>query len=301
MLSRTEAMTREPANLPLGAADLDYAGVARYWGSARTSILGPYMMDGFGFPAGAGQFRFHAEKKIVSRLIRQCRREGAALDLGSGIGHWTEFFAHQFAQVVAVEAIQQLYDTLEERCSSLRNVTALHQNVLSFQPCQSYETVFTGGLLMYLNDMDVVGLLRKLRPCLGPSSLVVCRESTVRSGIVTRIGEYQAVYRSVPIYERMFRESGFDVVSVEPNVAYISMQMGCELIKRWRTLAPRRWQFIPVLGRLTYLALRLGNPWVTRIPAILGRASFPELTNHFFALRVSDGIEGKPVGRAIRA
>jgi len=300
MLSRTKTMTSDPANVTPGTADLDYAGVARYWRSARTSILGPYMMDGFGFPAGAGQFRFRTEKKIVSRLIRQCSREGTALDLGSGIGHWTEFFAHQFAQVVAVEASQQLYDALEERCSSLPNVTALRQNALSFQPCQSYEIVFTGGLLMYLNDIDVVGLLRKLRPCLGPNSLVICRESTVRSGIVTRNGEYQAAYRSVPIYERMFRESGFDVVSVEPNVPYILMQMGCELIKRWKTLAPRRLRFIPVLGRLTYLALRLGNPWITRMPAILGRA-FPELTNHFFALRVSDEIEGMPVSNAIRA
>jgi len=291
-------MTRDPANLTAGATDLDYARVARYWRSARTSILGPYMMDGFGFPSGAGQFRFHAEKQIVSRLVCQCSGEGTALDLGSGIGHWTEFFAHRFAQVVAVEASRQLLDTLEERCSSLPNVTLLHQNALSFQPCQNYEIVFTGGLLMYLNDIDAVGLLRKLRPCLGPGSLVICRESTVRDGIVTRSGEYQAVYRSVPIYERMFREAGFEVVSVEPNVPYILMQMGCELIKRWKTLAPRSWQFIPVLGRLTYLALRLGNPWITRIPVILDLA-FPELTNHFFVLRSSNGNRSEPVGGTI--
>jgi trans-aconitate methyltransferase len=288
-VEQTKAMTRDPENLTPVAIGLDYAGVARYWRSARPSILGPYMMDGFGFPAGAGQFRFRAEKKVVSRLIRQCSGEGTALDLGSGIGHWTEFFAHHFAQVVAVEASQQLYDTLEERCSPLPNVTALHQNVQSFQPRQSYEIVFTGGLLMYLNDVDVVDLLGRLRPCLGPGSLVICRESTVRGGVVTRNGDYQAVYRSVRIYERLFREAGFEVVSTEPNVPYILMQMGCELIKRWKTLTPRQLQFIPVLGRLTYLALRLGNPWITTAPAMLGLA-FPELTNHFFALRRSNAI-----------
>jgi trans-aconitate methyltransferase len=258
------------------------------------------MMDGFGFPADAGKFRFRAEKKIVSRLIRQCSGEGAALDLGSGIGHWTEFFAHRFAQVVAVEASQQLFDTLEERCSSLPNVTSLQQNALSFQPCQNYELVFTGGLLMYLTDIDAVDLLGKVRPCLGPSSLVICRESTVRGGIVTRNGEYQAVYRSVAIYERMFREAGFEVVSVEPNVPYILMQMGCELIKRWKTLVPRQWQFVPVLGRLAYLALRLGNPWITRIPIIMGLA-FPELTNHFFVLRPANGNRPESVGGTTRS
>ena len=297
MLSRTEVVT---GDLTPGAADLDYASVARYWQSTRTSILGPYVMDGFGFPPGAGQFRFCNEQKVVSRLMRRSRRQGTALDLGSGVGHWAEFFSQEFAHVVAVEASQQLYRTLEQRCRSLPNVTPRHQNALSLEPCRSYEIVFTGGLLMYLNDSDVVGLLKKLRPCLGPGGLVICRESTVRGGTLTRDGEYQAIYRSVPIYERLFRESGFDVVSVEPNLPYILMQMGCELIKRWRTIAPQQWQFIPVLGRLTYLALRLGNPWLARIPAILG-SSFPELTNHFFALRVSDEIEGKSSIEAIRA
>ncbi|MCH8840429.1 MAG: hypothetical protein IH831_07075 [Planctomycetes bacterium] len=36
---------------------LDYETVSRYWSTAAPSILGPYMMDGFGFPAGAGRFR----------------------------------------------------------------------------------------------------------------------------------------------------------------------------------------------------------------------------------------------------
>lgn len=288
-------MTRDREDLTPAATELDYAGVARYWVSARPSILGPYMMDGFGFPASAGQFRFRAEMEIVSRLIRQCRSDGTVLDLGSGIGHWTEFFSRQFAEVIAVEASRQLFVTLEERCDSLANVTLLHQNALSFQPRQDYEVVFTGGLLMYLNEVDAVSLLKKLRPHLGPSSLVICRESTVREGTVTRHDGYQAVYRSVPIYQRLFREAGFDLVSVEPNIPYILMQMGCELIKRWKALVPRQEWCVAVLGRLTYLVLRLGNPWITRVPALLGR-SFPQLTNHFFVLRPADGNAAEPGG-----
>ena len=299
-LSRTETRTGDPANHTSAVTDLDYVGVARYWRSARTSILGPYMMDGYGFPSGAGQFRFRSEKKIVARLIRECSGEGTVLDLGSGIGHWTEFFAHQFAKVVAVEASQQLFDTLEERCRSLPNVTLLRQNALSFQPSPIYEIVFTGGLLMYLNDVDVVGLLRRLRPCLGPSSFIICRESTARDGILTRTGEYQAAYRSVPIYESMFREAGFEVISVEPNIPYILMQMGCELIEWWQRLAPWQGPLTPVLGRLTYLALRLGNPWVTRLPAMLGIA-FPELTNHFFVLRPSSENQPEPADGTTRS
>ncbi len=62
-------------------AELDYAGVNQYWSKARPSILGPYMMDGFGFPASAGRFRFHGESSIVSRLNRTLDSDGTALDL----------------------------------------------------------------------------------------------------------------------------------------------------------------------------------------------------------------------------
>ena len=38
---------------------LDYSKVRAYWRHAKPSILGPYMMDGFGFPAAAGRFRLY--------------------------------------------------------------------------------------------------------------------------------------------------------------------------------------------------------------------------------------------------
>ena len=49
--------------------EIDYATVSRYWEGATPSILGPYMMDGFGFPVSAGEIRFRAESRIVRRLV----------------------------------------------------------------------------------------------------------------------------------------------------------------------------------------------------------------------------------------
>lgn len=265
-------------------AELDYAGVNQYWSKARPSIMGPYMMDGFGFPAGAGRFRFHGESKIVSRLIRKLDRGGTALDLGCGVGYWAEYFARHFAKVVAVEASLPLYEATRQRCTPYPNVAAVHGDVPAFEPEDHYKLVFLGGMLMYLNESDVIFLLRKLVPFLDSGGIILCRETTVRKGTVTRQGEYQAVYRCVSTYRRIFQQCGLSVAHVETNVPYVLMQMGCELVKNWKATVPRRLQFIPVVGRLTYRTLRLGNPWLTRVPAVLGRA-FPELTNHFFVLQ----------------
>ena len=57
----------EPQDQGSRAALLDYAIIGRYWSKARPSIMGPYMMNGFGFPASAGSYRFDAERKVVDR------------------------------------------------------------------------------------------------------------------------------------------------------------------------------------------------------------------------------------------
>jgi trans-aconitate methyltransferase len=273
---------------------LDYLKVLAYWKRARPSMLGPYMMDGFGFPAGAGRFRFRGEAHAVAATIRDLRSNTSVLDLGSGAGVWTEYFAQRFAKVVAVEASSTLYEAMKARCSRYSNVTTYNGDVLSFEPggdlgsARRFGLVFLGGLLMYLNDRDVRALLGKLAPCLEPNALILCRESTVRHGAKALQGDYQVVYRSVETYRNMFVDAGFKVESVRANSAYINVQMACEVIKKWKGLMPDRFRCLPVVGRLAYWGLRLGYPWNTKlIPwlfAGMGR-EFPMLANHFFVLR----------------
>jgi SAM-dependent methyltransferase len=263
---------------------LDYAAVSRYWGKATSSILGPYVMDGFGLPASAGRFRFDAECKIFDQLICSISSGGCVLDLGCGNGLWTEHFAQRFSRVVGVEASKSLFEALEERCTPYSNVTLVHGDVMLFEPEDHYDVIFLGGLLMYLNEEDVTSLLEKLIPFLRSGGIVLCRETTVRQGTTTRQGDYQAVYRSVADYERIFAECELSVLNSRMNTPYVLLQMGCEFVKKWKTLIPAPFQCIPVVGHLAYWKLRLGYPWITRIPTALG-LSYPELTNYFFVLQ----------------
>jgi trans-aconitate methyltransferase len=265
---------------------LDYATVSRYWSKAKPSIMGPYMMDGFGFPASAGSYRFDAECEIVERLIRSAEIDfdGAVLDLGSGVGFWAEYFAQHFGKVIAIEASVPLYEAMVARCSRYANATLLNDDVMAFEPEDRYSMIFLGGMLMYLNESDVIKLLERVTHFLEPGGIVLCRESTVRSGTLTRQGDYQVVYRSVQTYSSLFSKCGLSVDQVELNTPYFSMQMGCEFIKKWKALVPGPLQAIPLLGGLTYMLLRAGGTGLTRLPDALG-IDFPELTNHFFVLR----------------
>ena len=264
-------------------AEIDRAAVKQYWENAEATVLGPYMMDGFGFPVGAGNFRFRAETRIVRRLVANIRHKDKVLDLGNGVGYWAEEFAGNFSKVVAVEGSAKLFRALAERCAPYANVEPILGNVMAFEPGGSYSLVFSGGLLMYLNESDVIELLRSLAPRLGPDGIILCRESTVRGETVKRDGEYSVIYRSVPEYAQIFKRCGLVLHSVERNEPYVLMQMGCELIKTWKSFVPERFQALWMMGRLTYWSLRLGNPWINRIPQALG-IPFPRLENHFFVL-----------------
>lgn len=265
---------------------LDYATVNRYWSKAKPSIMDPYMMDGFGFPASAGSYRFDAECEIVERLIRSTgiNLDGAVLDLGSGVGFWAEYFAQRFGKVTAIEASLPLYKATQARCSQYANATLLNDDVLGFEPEGLYSMIFLGGMLMYLNESDVISLLKRVTPHLEPGGIVLCRESTVRDGTLTRQGDYQVVYRSVQTYSSLFSKCGLSVDHVELNTPYFLMQMGCEFIKKWKAVVPGPLQAIPLVGGLTYRMLRMGGAGLTRLPDALG-IDFPMLTNHFFVLR----------------
>lgn len=275
---------------------LDYSKVRAYWKQATPSILGPYMMDGFGFPASAGRFRFRREQETVAQAIANLPSRCSVLDLGSGIGFWTEYFAHRFTHIVSVEASPVLYSSLADRCSRCPNVTTINGDVLSFEPHEKFGLVFLGGLLMYLKENDARVLLERLVPSLESGARILCRESTVRHGTKTLQGEYQVVYRSVETYRRIFADAGFDVVSAEPNAAYICSQMGCELVKKWKSLVPEKCWCLPVIGRLAYWAFRIGYPLNTKvIPWLSARigGEFPYLMNHFFVLRVHCSDENR--------
>ena len=277
------AAFRPPLDKGSPLAEIDHTSVNQYWAGVIPSILGPYMMDSFGFPIVAGDFRFRTESRIVRRLLKEVDPQSAVLDLGSGIGYWAEEFARSFSRVVAVEGSSAFYQALKERCASYPTIHPVHGNVLSFELEGHYGLVFLGGLLMYLDKSEVITLLQRLRSHLGPAGIILCRESTVRGKTVTQEGDYPVVYRSVPAYLDLFKQCGLAVRHVERNEAYVLMQMGCELIKKWKTFIPSYLQALQIVGPLTYWGMRLGNSWITRLPNALG-IPFPVLENHYFVL-----------------
>jgi hypothetical protein len=182
-----------------------------------------------------------------------------------------------------------MYKAARERLAHLSNVKILKGDGRHDLPQGSFDMIFLGGLCMYLNDQDIVALLRSLKGRLNEGGAIILRESTVHQGEFISKGEYQAVYRSVNLYHQLFNEAASFHIGVRRNFGYTNLVPAEELVnlrRRWLPFLPRD---STILGSLTWWALRGTAPisfWA--LPRMLSKfgIQWPRLQNHFFRLQL---------------
>ena len=273
-----------------GSGQIDYDAVRRYFDSAgeQASLAASYMAHAHELPPAAVHYRLKAELATVGDWLEEVPTSGAVLDVGCGAGTWTALFAERYCSVVGIEASASMAKAARRQTIALPNVEIVEGDVRDSLPDRCFDLVFLGGLCMYLNEEDVVTLLRELGDRIGPDGQIVLRESTARRRSSRTLGEYQAVYRTVAAYGELFRQAGFSGVEVRRNDGYTSMEIAVELVetrRRWLTFLPRR---SALLGSITWWSLRAVAPlsfWA--LPRALDRLqiAWPGLQNHFFRLR----------------
>jgi trans-aconitate methyltransferase len=275
--------------MPNSDDSINYEVVRKYFDGAAdgASAAASFMAHGQDLPAATMRYRLERERRTISDWLAAVPKSSAVLDLGCGAGAWTTTFADRYAHVTAIEGSRSMVEAARRNTRNATNVEILEGDVRVDVPERKFQLAFLGGLCMYLNDDDVVALLRALKERLIPDGPIVLRESTVPGKRRTLSGEYQVVYRSVGDYHLLFAQAGFSDVDTRRNYAYTSMEIAIELVgarRKWLSFLPRQ---SPLLGAMTWWCLRLASPvsfWaLPRVFARLGIA-WPSLQNHFFRL-----------------
>jgi len=279
-------MEREPSY----EKQIDDAAVERYFdGASGTAPAAMSMMvHEYNLPSNAVEYRLSEELKTISAWLDAVGQSARVLDVGCGAGTWVEIFANRYRSAVGVERSPSMVEDAIKRVAHLPNAQILLGDGRQDLPSGPFELIFLGGLCMYLGDTDVVALLSSLKTRLSEGGTIILRESTVRKGVLLAKGEYQAVYRSVDLYQKLFDEAGIPNVEVRRNSGYTSME-----VAEGAVVFRRKWlPFLPkdslLLGNLTWLVLRAASPISFRaLPEALARlnVSWPKLQNHFFKLQ----------------
>jgi protein-L-isoaspartate O-methyltransferase len=284
-------MTTQPESYD--QQQIDDAVVESYFhGSSGTTAAAMSMMaHGHNLPLNAVAHRLAKELSTINDWMSAVSNSGRVLDVGCGAGAWVEIFADRYDSVVGIERSPLMVEAARIRVSHMPNAQILSGDGRKDLPEGPFEIIFVGGLFMYLNDFDAVALLQSLKERLSAEGSIILRESTVRTGEFLAKGEYQAIYRNVDSYQRLFQKSEIPCLEVRPNPGYNHMVIAEGLVDFRRKWIPFLAKDSQLLGFLTWWILRGITPisfW--GLPKVLSRLNipWPKLQNHFFLLRRTD-------------
>ena len=276
-----------------GENSIDYDAVRLYWNQAavRSAFSASYMAHEQGLPDDCVRYRFEKESAVVDTWFKDLPRSSSILDVGCGAGTWLLHFAGHYDRVTGVEQSENMIDSARQNLAEVPNVQLFCTDALSFEPGEKFDGIFLGGLLMYLNREDAVGLLRRLDGLLKPGGRIVMRESGFRKGVKAKTGDYQVVYRSPAEVATLIGESGLDLRRTELNSGYAAMEVAVNLVDLLRRLPGLRSIDIARLGKVVWSTLRVTEPLTLNLlPGVLRKMGigWPRIQNHFYLLKPKD-------------
>jgi ubiquinone/menaquinone biosynthesis C-methylase UbiE len=143
------------------------------------------------------------------------------VDLGGGIGNWSNFFAKQVKKVHLVEREKSFLELAANNCNA-KNIKFINMDALDYKASNnSIDLIFCSGLTIYLNDKSLSKLISNTKKYLKNGALFVHRDAYGVNGEfnVNKYSEklssnYAAMYRSKEQYKYFFENKyNFELIS----------------------------------------------------------------------------------------
>jgi predicted TPR repeat methyltransferase len=161
----------------------------------------------------------------LARLVRLApgSRFRRVVDLGCGTGDWAELLAPIADEIVVADVSPGFVDQAAERLRRLSHPRWRGEccDVRRFDDLGGADLVFVGGVLMYLDEPDVLALLQKVRAGMDPNG-IVCQRDWCATGIGapelrTDHPGFFSVHRRPLRYRALAEATGFRVVECRPS------------------------------------------------------------------------------------
>ena len=164
------------------------------------------------------QIKIRCEKEKISEFLNS-KRFDSVLDLGSGLGFWSNYFANRCKRVVAVEFSEKMTENARiiSEQNSVNNIKFITENVLDYVANEKFDLIFISGLMIYIGDEDITRLQSNIKKCSRKGSYLLLRDGTgtpSRYQIADKYSEalkteYSALYRTSDEYKSIYKNIEF--------------------------------------------------------------------------------------------
>jgi amino acid adenylation domain-containing protein len=192
------------------------------------------------------------------------------LDLGCGFGRWAVEFGKRCHRVVAVDFSPKMIERAHDfsRARGLTNIQHHVSPIQDFSSSDRFDIVLLSGVLVSIDDSQLLDTLENARQQLKPGGRIVVREIVAinnRHTLSSRIpndpqSQHYSFYRRTNDYVQAFEKAGM-------RLAYANDMSPMDFIgPLYRRLSPRS-SFAPVLRKILSLGLSvqvLFNPFLLR-------------------------------------
>ncbi|XP_043931612.1 phosphomethylethanolamine N-methyltransferase-like isoform X2 [Protopterus annectens] len=159
------------------------------------------------------------------------------LELGAGIGRFTDHFATVGNNVTAVDFMKTFLDRNREQNNHHANISYIQSDVMQLElQKNSFDLIFSNWLFMYLSDAEIVRLTQRMLEWLKPGGFLFFRESCFyQSGDSKRFFN-PTVYRKPAAYNLLLtsvvqetaglenKSYGFEIVMSKCVQTYIKVK-----------------------------------------------------------------------------
>ncbi len=129
------------------------------------------------------------------------------LDLGSGIGRFTRFFASQAGYLTTVDMASHFVDKNRKDHADFKNVTFLCSDAMELSMEEdSLDFVFLNWLFMYLEDSEIEVLMDRIQRWLKPEGELFFRESCSATRQMSNDPTYYVHYRELSYYDEIVKK-----------------------------------------------------------------------------------------------
>lgn len=184
---------------------MNYDQVKRFWSSQaekyqdkRAGMLAPNK--------AFANYRDKCEKETFLKLVKINPNWGC-LELGCGTGRWTNWLAGKSNLAVGVDSSEEMLKIARENASF---GTCYIQMDIRDIKYGFYNLIYSAGVLQYLDDEDVVKVLKNMRKRLLPNGVFISRDTFMGERKVLD-GEYPVIYRTKDEFKKLVESVGFKV------------------------------------------------------------------------------------------